>query len=144
MVTPNTTPVKESASTAARKNNSALRYLLPVAVIICILLIWFFISYTNLFPAYALPSPGSVLKSFQEELLAGRLINDIIASLWRVAVGFVISATLAFRLVYGWDSICMQGRLLYLCLISFVFFHHLPGYHLLYSGFISVTSLPSS
>lgn len=77
-----------------RKGNHTLRFLLPIVVLISVLLLWFFISYTNLFPAYALPSPASVLKSFKEELLAGRLINDIIASLWRVAVGFVISATL--------------------------------------------------
>jgi NitT/TauT family transport system permease protein len=81
-------------SAAVQKSSNTVRYLLPVIVLIAVLLLWFIISYTNLFPAYALPSPASVLKSFKEELLAGRLINDIIASLWRVAVGFVISATL--------------------------------------------------
>jgi NitT/TauT family transport system permease protein len=70
------------------------RLFLPIAVLLCLLLIWFIISFTNLFPAYAFPSPGAVLKSFREEMLAGRLVNDIIASLWRVAVGFVISAGL--------------------------------------------------
>jgi len=70
------------------------RFGLPTLVLFGILLIWFIISYTNLFPAYALPSPGAVWKSFLEEIMAGRLINDIIASLWRVAVGFVLSAAL--------------------------------------------------
>ena len=41
---------------------------------------------------------GAVLKSFREEVVAGRLINDIIASLWRVAVGFVLSAILGIPL----------------------------------------------
>lgn len=80
-------------STAVRKANT-LRFALPVIVLVALLLIWYFISYINLFPAYALPSPRSVSRSFREELLAGRLINDIIASLWRVAVGFVISTVL--------------------------------------------------
>jgi len=68
--------------------------ILPVIVLIGLLLLWYFVSYVNLFPGYALPSPGSVIKSFREEILAGRLVNDIIASLWRVAAGFLISTAL--------------------------------------------------
>ncbi len=71
---------------------------LPVTVLIGFILFWSIISYTNLFPAYALPSPMSVLKSFREEFMAGRLLNDIVASLWRVAVGFVLSAALGIPL----------------------------------------------
>lgn len=73
---------------------NVLRFLLPLLVLIGAILMWHVISYLNIFPAYAFPSPGSVLMSFREEVLAGRLVNDIIASLWRVAVGFVISALL--------------------------------------------------
>lgn len=68
--------------------------LLPVLVLVAVILLWVMITYTNLFPAYALPAPGAVLKSFKEEFEAGRLLNDIVASLWRVAVGFVLSAVL--------------------------------------------------
>jgi NitT/TauT family transport system permease protein len=81
-------------STAIRKGVKKFHFMLPVLVLFGFLLIWIFISYTKLFPVYALPTPGSVVRSFKEELLAGRLINDVIASLWRVAVGFVISASL--------------------------------------------------
>jgi NitT/TauT family transport system permease protein len=83
-----------AVSAAVRKGSNTLRFMLPVIVILGLLLIWYFISYINLFPAYALPSPGAVLKSFLEEIVAGRLINDVIASIWRVVVGFVISAAL--------------------------------------------------
>ena len=83
-----------AASTPVRKDGTILRIVLPVIVLISLLLIWYLISYINLFPTYALPSPASVLKSFRQELLATRLINDVIASLWRVAVGFVLSAVL--------------------------------------------------
>jgi NitT/TauT family transport system permease protein len=77
-----------------RKLSRTIRYLLPVLVLLTFLLCWFLISYVRLFPAYALPSPWAVWKSFQEEIRAGRLFNDMIASLWRVAIGFVISAIL--------------------------------------------------
>jgi len=67
---------------------------LPVVVLLGALLVWYLVAYFDLFPAYALPSPGAVFKSFQEELETGRLANDIVASLWRVAVGFVTSVIL--------------------------------------------------
>ena len=77
-----------------RPKNPGSRLLLPIAVLLGFLLVWSLISYLDLFPGYAMPSPKAVGKSFGEEILAGRLINDIIASLWRVAVGFTISAVL--------------------------------------------------
>ena len=77
--------------TNSQKTNQIL---LPALVLVAVILLWVVISYANLFPAYALPTPGSVLKSFKEEFEAGRLLNDIIASLWRVAVGFVLAAAL--------------------------------------------------
>jgi NitT/TauT family transport system permease protein len=74
--------------------SKVIQFFLPVIVLAGALLLWSVISYVDFFPAYALPSPGAVFQSFQEELVAGRLLNDIIASLWRVAVGFVVSAVL--------------------------------------------------
>jgi NitT/TauT family transport system permease protein len=82
-----------AVSDSVRKTG-LVRFLLPAAVLLGLLVVWYLITYMDLFPAYALPSPGSVWKSFLEEIRAGRLVNDIIASLWRVAVGFVLSATL--------------------------------------------------
>jgi NitT/TauT family transport system permease protein len=78
--------------------SEAVRFTLPIVVLFGVILVWTLISYLNLFPAYAFPSPGSVLMSFREEIVAGRLLNDIIASLWRVAVGFVISVLLGVPL----------------------------------------------
>ncbi len=79
-------------------HNKAIVFILPVVVLLLILLIWWLISVFNLFPAYALPTPSDVLKSFREEIVTARLYNDIIASLWRVAVGFVLSAGLGIPL----------------------------------------------
>lgn len=80
------------------KTPGKTRVFLPAAVIGGLLFCWWFISWIHLFPAYALPGPGSVIKSFREELSSGRLANDVIASLWRVAVGFVVSVILGIPL----------------------------------------------
>lgn len=84
---------------------------LSVAVIFCVLLLWYFICKIHLFPAYALPSPKDVFISFKEEISAGRLLNDIIASLWRVVIGFGISALLGipFGLWLGQHAIARNA-----------------------------------
>ena len=114
MIKPKTSGSPEKSvhmvSTSMRKENNVLRFLLPVIVVLSLLLIWFFISYLKLFPAYALPSPGSVLKSFRQELLATRLINDVIASLWRVAVGFVLSAVLGIPAGFNNQKVILKNQ----------------------------------
>lgn len=67
----------------------------PLVVIIILLLVWHFITISGMFPSYSLPSPLAVLQSFKNEFAGGRLLTDIIASLWRVVVGFTISSVLA-------------------------------------------------
>lgn len=87
-------PKSDTAPIAGKKNGTILPLLLPVIVLLVLLVLWFVITWINLFPAYALPSPGAVWLAFKEELSEGRLINDIIASLWRVGIGFVLSVIL--------------------------------------------------
>jgi NitT/TauT family transport system permease protein len=82
-------------SAALKKPQRIKAVALPLAVFICFVFIWWFVCKFNICPSYALPSPMDVLKSFREEILDGRLVDDIIASLWRVAIGFFISAGLA-------------------------------------------------
>ena len=82
------------AQTPAQKNGMILRFILPVTVLLGLLLLWYLITAFHLFPSYALPAPADALRSFREEMIAGRLLNDVIASLWRVAVGFVLAAGL--------------------------------------------------
>lgn len=100
------------------QNNRVLYFFSPVIVLLGVLFLWCIVSYTNLFPAYALPSPVTVLKSFREELFAGRLLNDIIASLWRVALGFVISAVLAIPLGL-WLGQHLYARKAFLPMLNF-------------------------
>jgi NitT/TauT family transport system permease protein len=84
----------QNSSSPSNKSNLLFSAGSSILVLIVVILIWHIVSVVNLFPAYAFPSPLSVLASFREEILAGRLLNDIVASLWRVAVGFVLSAGL--------------------------------------------------
>ncbi len=78
-----------------RQPRKKFGFLLPAAVIAGLLLVWYAICKSGLVPAYQLPSPGDVARSFREEIASGRLVNDVIASLWRITIGFTISALLA-------------------------------------------------
>lgn len=60
-------------------------------VLAAALTLWTIVSRLHVFPEYAFPSPQAVAKSFVEEIRAGRLFNDIEASLFRVVVGFMLS-----------------------------------------------------
>ncbi len=85
---------RQNKSVNQTTKSSTGRFLLPVAFILFLLFLWWLICSVNLFPAYALPTPLAVAKSFTEEFTAGRMVTDIIASMWRVVIGFTISACL--------------------------------------------------
>lgn len=80
---------------ALKKDKGVTAITSPLIVLIAVIVIWWAICKFNIFPSYAMPSPLDVVKSFKEEIIAGRLVNDIIASLWRVVIGFILSAALA-------------------------------------------------
>ena len=52
---------------------------------------WYALSAMNVFPPSAFPSPGEVLAGFAEEAGRGRLGDDIIASLFRIAIGYFLA-----------------------------------------------------
>lgn len=93
----NQTSKNTGISSTNRLPSSAKRKGRVFAIVVIALFIgaWWFISKYNIFPSYALPSPADVLKSFKEEIKMGRLADDLIASLWRVVIGFLLSAVLA-------------------------------------------------
>ncbi|HVF91006.1 MAG TPA: ABC transporter permease subunit, partial [Blastocatellia bacterium] len=62
--------------------------LLSFAVLAGALALWAGLSLLRIFPESLFPSPLSVAAGFGEELRTGRLFNDIVASLFRVATGF--------------------------------------------------------
>lgn len=93
-VSQSTVKRKEKAVSRGSKNpkdNNLYKYLPPVILIASIVLFWLTLCLLEVFPAYQLPSPIGVIISFHEEIISGRLVNDVIASLWRVVVGFGIA-----------------------------------------------------
>jgi NitT/TauT family transport system permease protein len=83
--------VKEGPSSSGAR-------LLPVGVLVAGVAGWALFSSLRLFPESTFPSPQSVLRGFGEELSSGRLFNDLVASLFRVAAGFLLAVLLSVPL----------------------------------------------
>jgi NitT/TauT family transport system permease protein len=71
-----------------------MKYLLPIGTGLVLLAIWWIAYDAGAFPTGTVPSPPDVASAFGEELRSGRLLDDVIASLYRVTWGF-ITAVLA-------------------------------------------------
>lgn len=78
-----------------------LLYLLIILAII--LTVWSLIAASSTVNAKFIPSPLTVLKSFLQEAGNGRLFNDIVASLFRVSLGYLLGVVTAvpFGLLLG-------------------------------------------
>ena len=72
--------------------------LLAIVTGLILLGAWALTSALGGFPPATVPPPLDVLRSFGEELASGRLIDDIIASLFRVGVAFTLSVIVAVPL----------------------------------------------
>lgn len=92
--------------------------LLPLLVMVFAIAIWFTLSRLNVFPESAFPSPISVAKGLATELRTGRLIDDLIASLFRVTTGFMIAVLLGIP-VGLWLGHHSRSRLALLPAINF-------------------------
>ncbi|MBV8706327.1 MAG: ABC transporter permease [Acidobacteriaceae bacterium] len=67
------------------------RLLLPLSAVLGLLVLWTVVWKLHLFHESALPSPLAVGLGFVEEIRNGRLFNDLITSLYRVSVGFLLA-----------------------------------------------------
>jgi NitT/TauT family transport system permease protein len=56
--------------------------------------IWAALAGLRLFPESLFPGPASVARGLAAELASGRLVNDAVASLFRVSVGFLLATAL--------------------------------------------------
>jgi NitT/TauT family transport system permease protein len=74
------------------------RLLLPFATGFVILWVWWALFHGGAFPRGTVPSPEAVARAFWGELASFRLVDDIIASLYRVAFGYVSAVCLAVPL----------------------------------------------
>lgn len=79
------------------KDESSLvqTYILPLGVALIGIALWGALSTLHVFPKSAFPSPLDVLYGFREEITTGRLWNDLVASLFRVSIGFVLAVVLS-------------------------------------------------
>ena len=94
-------PVLPSSKIRAEPSFSrraARSWLLPSWTILGTLALWVVLTRLHIFPAYAFPSLPSVVLALGSELRAGRLVNDITVSLFRVMVGFVLAALVGIPL----------------------------------------------
>ena len=77
---------------------AVLRILLPIATGAVILAVWWIAYEVGAFPTGTVPSPPQVARAFGEEVESFRLFDDVIASLYRIAWGFVTAVLAAVPL----------------------------------------------
>ena len=76
------------------KPNIVKSVVLPLALVGVLVVVWSLIWATALFHESAFPSPLAVVRAFKVEMRTGRLVNDVIVSLFRVSCGFSIAVAL--------------------------------------------------
>ncbi len=74
------------------------RILLPIVTGLVILAAWWIACLAGLFPIGTVPSPDEVASAFVDEIKSWRLVDDTIASLYRVAWGYVTAVVAAVPL----------------------------------------------
>jgi len=92
--------------------------LLPVLVALTAILVWAALSGFQVFPSTAFPSPADVLRGFVEKARSGTLFDDIVASLFRVTMGFGLAVTLGIPLGL-WLGLRVSVRLALLPPVNF-------------------------
>ena len=100
---------------ATTKTGAALLPLVTPAVLI---VLWAVVSSARLFPPSLFPHPWDVARGVWFELKSGRLVNDAIASLFRVSAGFLLAVFLGVPagLLLGHSA---RARAAFLPLVNF-------------------------
>src|SRR6185436_1038511 len=83
-----------SKETMTEKPLASTTRVLPIVVLVVAIAIWSTLSLLHVFPESVFPSPQAVAKGIGEEISTGRLIGDLVASLFRVTTGFMIAVIL--------------------------------------------------
>jgi NitT/TauT family transport system permease protein len=68
--------------------------LLPLVFPLVGVLVWELCCRANVFPPGAVPAPKEVVAGFVDEVRRGRMFDDLVASLFRVSTGFILSVLL--------------------------------------------------
>jgi NitT/TauT family transport system permease protein len=77
-----------------RNRSESLGLLLAVLTPAALVLVWAGVASIGLFPPSLFPHPWDVARGVGLELRSGRLVNDAIASLFRVSSGFLLAVAL--------------------------------------------------
>ena len=93
------------------KKFNGVQYILPVSIV----LLWQALSHFGVIPAHLLPSPINIILGFRDLLSVGMppghlLLQHVLYSLYRVALGFLLAALIAIPLglLMGWSSILQR------------------------------------
>jgi NitT/TauT family transport system permease protein len=103
-------------STFQRSNKG--KFLLPLSAVLGLLVLWSVVWKLHIFHESALPSPLAVGLGFLEELRTGRLFNDLITSLYRVSVGFLLAVVTGIP-TGVWLGQSLPPRLAFMPVINF-------------------------
>jgi len=101
----------------ARSAPPVSRYL-PLTVALVAVLVWAALSRLEVFPSTAFPSPVDVWRGFVEKALHGALLDDIVASLFRVTMGFGLAVLLGIPLGL-WLGLSVRARVALLPAVNF-------------------------
>jgi NitT/TauT family transport system permease protein len=77
-----------------RTRSQSLGLLLAILTPAVLVLVWAAVASTGVFPPSLFPHPWDVARGVALELRSGRLVNDAIASLFRVSSGFLLAVAL--------------------------------------------------
>lgn len=95
----NRIPLRSQSFLPVHKDTSSLwTSFLTFGIVALSVAVWAVTASLDLFPPSAFPSPIAVLEGFAEELRSGRLLTDLIASLYRVSAGFMLAVALGIPL----------------------------------------------
>lgn len=100
-----------------KPSSSGVR-LLPILVLVIAVAVWAVLSKLNIFPESAFPSPLAVGRGLVEEVQSGRLLDDLVASLFRVTSGFVLAVLLGVPIGL-WLGHHVRARFAFLPAINF-------------------------
>lgn len=78
---------------APRRRRAVPPALIPIASVCAVVGVWQIVS-AAFFPPVLFPTPVMVAKAFVKELVAGRLVGDVLASLARIGSGFAIGCAI--------------------------------------------------
>ena len=107
-----------SSPTASGLRPTRAGFFLPLAVALGLVGLWAALSHLRVFPESAFPSPAAVGRGFAEAVRQGRLSDDIVASLFRVSVGFGLAVILGTP-VGLWLGLRVRARLALLPMVNF-------------------------